>query len=265
MLELALEVQPAFEISTLEIERGGMSYTIDTLLTLSAMMPGVELFLLMGADALVDFPYWRRPAEICRVAKPLVVNRGGEPAPNFEHLDQIIPPDRIAEIMAAQVQMPTMEHSSSDIRRLIATDGAWQELVPKKVASYICEHRLYQCFSHATFLSGSCRVAASTGCSLVASTVSTRNASSTSLSCSRWVCVMSSSRHFFPRITQCPPPAPSSTSSRISYPASLAASTASDSSLAAFMLDSILDRHAFRSKAPRLVAQNRGGIVSASI
>lgn len=83
MLELALEVQPAFEISTLEIERGGMSYTIDTLLTLSAMMPGAELFLLMGADALVDFPYWRRPAEICRVAKPLVVNRGGEPAPTL--------------------------------------------------------------------------------------------------------------------------------------------------------------------------------------
>src|SRR5690606_27424372 len=97
--------EAGFEISTLELDRGGMSYTVDTLLTLSAMLPAAELFLLMGADSLVDFPYWRRPADICRVAMPLVVNRGGEPAPNFEHLDQILPPERIDEIKAAQVNM----------------------------------------------------------------------------------------------------------------------------------------------------------------
>ena len=102
------------------------------------------LFLMMGADSLIDFPYWRRPAEICRIATPLIVNRGGEPAPNFEHLDQIIPPNRIAEIKALQVEMPPMEHSSTDIRRLVTTGGAWEELVPEEVASYIRDHNLYQ-------------------------------------------------------------------------------------------------------------------------
>jgi nicotinate-nucleotide adenylyltransferase len=144
MLELALAGETSFEISTLELDRGGMSYTIDTLLTLSAMVPDAELFLLMGADSLVDFPYWRRPADICRVATPLVVNRGGEPAPNFEHLDQILPPERIDEIKASQVTMTPMEHSSANIRRLIATGGGWRELVPKSVAAYIRKHRLYQ-------------------------------------------------------------------------------------------------------------------------
>jgi nicotinate-nucleotide adenylyltransferase len=144
MLELALANESSLEISTLEIDRGGMSYTVDTLLTLSAMVPDAELFLLMGADALVDFPYWRRPADICRVATPLIVNRGGEPAPNFEHLDQILPPERIEEIKAAQVKMPAMEHSSADIRRLIAVGGEWKHLVPKNVATYIRDHRLYQ-------------------------------------------------------------------------------------------------------------------------
>jgi nicotinate-nucleotide adenylyltransferase len=144
MLELALDTQPAFEISTLEVERGGMSYTIDTLLSLSSLIPAADLFLLMGADSLVDFPYWRRPVDICRVAAPLVVNRGGEPAPNFEHLDQIVTPERIAEIKEAQVVMPPMPHSSTDIRRLVATGGAWENLVPKPVATYIRDHHLYQ-------------------------------------------------------------------------------------------------------------------------
>jgi nicotinate-nucleotide adenylyltransferase len=144
MLSVALAGEDAYEISTMEIDRGGVSYTIDTLLALSVVMPDAELFLLMGADALIDFPYWRRPADICRVATPLVVNRGGEPASNFELLESIVPPARIKEIKAAQVAMPAMEHSSSNIRRLIATGGAWHDLVPKKVATYIRDHNLYQ-------------------------------------------------------------------------------------------------------------------------
>jgi nicotinate-nucleotide adenylyltransferase len=144
MLQLALQGDAGFEVSTLELDRGGTSYMIDTLLTLSAMIPAAKFFLLMGADALVDFPYWRRPADICRIATPLVVNRGGEPAPNFEHLDQFLALEQIEEIKAAQVNMPPMEHSSADIRRLIATGRSWRELVPKSVAAYIREHRLYQ-------------------------------------------------------------------------------------------------------------------------
>ena len=68
MLQLALGEYKDYEISTLEIDRGGMSYTIDTLLTVKSLMPAAEVFLLMGADSLRDFPYWRRPADICRTA-----------------------------------------------------------------------------------------------------------------------------------------------------------------------------------------------------
>ena len=144
MLKLALADRPDCDISTIEIDRGGMSYTVDTLLTISSSQPDAELFLLMGADSLVDFPYWRRPAEICRVATPLVANRGGEPPPNFDHLAEVVSPERFAEIQAQQVRMPAMQHSSSDIRRLIATDGDWENLVPEAVASYIRDHQLYR-------------------------------------------------------------------------------------------------------------------------
>lgn len=143
MLKLALDGREDYEISTLEIDRGGMSYTIDTLLTVKSMMSEAQIFLLMGADSLRDFPYWRRPADICRAATPLVVNRAGEPAPNFEHLKGIVSTDRLAEIERQQVEMPPVDISSSEIRRLIAKHGNWQELVPEKVREYIRDHQLY--------------------------------------------------------------------------------------------------------------------------
>jgi nicotinate-nucleotide adenylyltransferase len=144
MLHLAIEGDEGFEISRLEIERGGTSYTIDTLQAIATQLPDEELFLLMGADSLVDFPHWREPAEICQVATPLVVNRAGQPAPNFEPLAEIVSPKRLAAIKAAQVEMPPVEISSSEIRRLIANSGAWEHLVPEKVAAYIRKHLLYQ-------------------------------------------------------------------------------------------------------------------------
>ena len=143
MLGIALADCEACEISMLEIDRGGMSYTIDTLLTLESLVPDAQLFLLLGADSLVDFPYWRRPADICRVATPLVVNRAGEPPPNFEHLEQIVSAERLAEIQACQVEMPPQAISSSEIRRLVATGGEWEEKVPSGVVHYIRDHKLY--------------------------------------------------------------------------------------------------------------------------
>jgi nicotinate-nucleotide adenylyltransferase len=144
MLELALADYPNFEISQIELERGGTSYTVDTLTTIAALHPSAQLFLLMGADLLVDFPHWNNPVEICRLASPLVVNRAGEPAANFTPLIHIVSDERLAEIQANQVEMPPMEISSSEIRRLIATGGNWEEFVPVAVATFIQEHRLYQ-------------------------------------------------------------------------------------------------------------------------
>jgi nicotinate-nucleotide adenylyltransferase len=143
MLKLALGQYERYEISMLEIDRGGMSYTIDTLLTVKSLVPDAEVFLLMGADSLRDFPYWRRPAVICRAATPLVVNRAGESSPNFEHLEGIVSTERLAEIESQQVEMPPVDISSSEIRRLIANHGNWQDMVPKKVGEYIRDHRLY--------------------------------------------------------------------------------------------------------------------------
>jgi nicotinate-nucleotide adenylyltransferase len=143
MLRLAIEEHPEFRVTTAEIDRGGVSYTIDTLRELRAEQPEDELFFLMGADSLADFSHWREPAEICRLATPLVVRRAESPEPDFEGLRPFVPVARLEEIRAAQIEMPPTPISSSQIRELIASGGEWQSLVPPAVAEFIEQHRLY--------------------------------------------------------------------------------------------------------------------------
>lgn len=144
MLRRATADRPEFGVSTLEIDRGGVSYSVDTLRQMRIEHPDAELFFLMGADSLADFPNWREPAEICRVAMPLVVRRAESPAPDFESLRPFVSPARLKAIRAAQVEMPATPISSSQIRQQIAEGGDWQPLVPAAVAEFIVERRLYR-------------------------------------------------------------------------------------------------------------------------
>src|SRR5262249_55888086 len=73
MLKLAIAGNEAFSVYQMEIERGGVSYTVDTLEQLHAEDPTRELFFLMGADSLADLPTWRNPRRICELAIPLIV------------------------------------------------------------------------------------------------------------------------------------------------------------------------------------------------
>jgi nicotinate-nucleotide adenylyltransferase len=144
MLRLAVADWPAFCVSTIEIERGGVSYSVDTLRTLHEMNPAAELFFLMGADALAEFPEWREPAAICELATPMVVRRAGAPEPDFEVLRPIASEPRLAEIRAAQVEMPPTPISSSGIRAMIVAGGDWQKMVPPAVGEYIETQGLYR-------------------------------------------------------------------------------------------------------------------------
>ncbi len=81
MLRLATGGEPAFVVSTMELERGGVSYTVDTLAAMHSQMPDSELFLLLGSDSLADLPTWRGPERICELAIPVAVRRAGGPRP----------------------------------------------------------------------------------------------------------------------------------------------------------------------------------------
>jgi len=148
MVRLAIAGRGEFAASTIEIDRGGVSYTAETLRAVADLHPNAELFFLMGADSLVDFPNWREPETICRLATPLVVGRADVGAPDFDRLAPFVSAPRLAAIRDARVEMPDVPISSSEIRQLIASGGAWQRLVPPAVAAYIDERGLYQTGEH---------------------------------------------------------------------------------------------------------------------
>jgi nicotinate-nucleotide adenylyltransferase len=144
MLELALAGSEHLRASPLEIDRGGVSYTVDTLTEIARQKPGAKLFLLMGADALRDLPSWREPARICEMATPVVVRRGGAPEPEFNGLRSLVSSERLDDIRAAQVHMPLIELSSTDLRARAAAGESLRYRTPRAVEKYIETHRLYQ-------------------------------------------------------------------------------------------------------------------------
>ena len=141
MLSLALEGEPVFQVSTLELERSGPSYTADTLEALHADRPDDELVFILGEDALLDLPNWVRPWRILELAK-LAVARRADVAP--EALDDV--KRRLPGLLERVVwlKMPLVTVSATEIRARVREGLPIGEMVPSKVEDYIREHGLYR-------------------------------------------------------------------------------------------------------------------------
>lgn len=139
MLRLAIRDEPFWRVCSIEIDRGGLSYTVDTLRQIHEELPDAELFFLIGADALQDVAKWREPREIFRMATPLVVRRAVPSPPDLHHLKLLCSPGKQPQ----SIEMTAMDVSSSEIRRRIAAGIPADELVPDAVAEFITQHRLY--------------------------------------------------------------------------------------------------------------------------
>ncbi len=144
MLELAVAGNEAFAVSRYETDRGGVNYTADTLAHFHKENPGAELFFLLGADMLRDFPHWREPERICQLALPVAVRRAGEPPVDFAALAEFASPERIESMRRHEVEMPEMGASSTDIRRRVAAGESIRYLTPRAVEAYIEAHHLYR-------------------------------------------------------------------------------------------------------------------------
>ncbi len=128
--------------STLEIERGGISYTVDTLRELQSRCEEDELVLILGRDAVQDLPSWREPEAITRLATLVVVNRPGAAlvpeSPGWMGEAGLSQPPRLI-----QVAMEPIDISSSEIRDRIARGESIDEFVPPAVAAYMETKGLY--------------------------------------------------------------------------------------------------------------------------
>ncbi len=144
MLKLAVAGHESVIVSALEIERGGVSYTVDTLSAIHEQHAGAELFFLMGADSLQDLPTWRETGRICELAVPVVVRRRGAPEPDFNVVADVVPAARREQIRRYQVEMPVVEYSSTAIREFVAAGRSIRYQTPRAVEKYIETHGLYR-------------------------------------------------------------------------------------------------------------------------
>lgn len=144
MLELAVSGHPSIIVNTLEVDRGGVSYTFETLATIQEQHPDSQLFLLMGADTLDDLPNWREPARVCQLAVPTVVQRAGAPKPDYTVLSHLVDDDRLREFAKHRVCMPIVQLASSDIRERVRFGQSIRFRTPRAVEKYIESHSLYR-------------------------------------------------------------------------------------------------------------------------
>jgi nicotinate-nucleotide adenylyltransferase len=135
MTVIATASNPRFHVSRVDIDRGGPTYTVDTLRDLYAVYgPSTELFFITGADALNKILSWKDALEMLSMARFVGVTR-----PGFELTDDHLPADSVE-----LVEVPAMAISSSECRaRVTAGKPVWY-LVPDGVVQYIAKRRLYR-------------------------------------------------------------------------------------------------------------------------
>jgi nicotinate-nucleotide adenylyltransferase len=130
MLRLALRGTPQFEACDLELRRGGVSYTVDTLRELKTQTRA-QLYWILGTDAARQLPRWKSIDEVRRLARFIIVTRPGD------RVSQNRPKDHI-------VRAPLLEISSSEIRERVRKGLTVRYLLPESVERYIREKGLYR-------------------------------------------------------------------------------------------------------------------------
>ncbi len=143
MLETALKNKPAFQLSDIDIRRGGTTYSIDTVRDLIRERPFVEWHFIIGSDTLADLHGWheiKALLELCRF--DVIVRPGFDPAIMTEEATRLPDPwpERLFENTATG---RLVDISSSEIRRRAAQGMSIKSLVPAEVETYIAIHGLY--------------------------------------------------------------------------------------------------------------------------
>ena len=137
LVDAALGDVDGLEASRLEIDRGGPSYTIDTIEELRRLEPTADLYLIVGADVIAGLATWERLDDVRRETTMVVVNRPGS-TPVLPGRD-----GRLAGWNAVAIEIPALEISSTDLRERAATGRPLDYLIPEGAVRMIKERGMY--------------------------------------------------------------------------------------------------------------------------
>jgi nicotinate-nucleotide adenylyltransferase len=139
MVRRAVADNPYFKLSTLEVDRPGSSYTVDTLTLLQDQLSSeTSLFFILGRDTLAELPLWKEPQKVIQLCRLVVPPRLG--SRDLRHLEKAIP-GLLERVI--QLDMPVIGISASEIRQRIAGGLSIRYLVPTAVERYIAEQGIY--------------------------------------------------------------------------------------------------------------------------
>ena len=141
MIRLAIASNKYFKLSTIEIDRPGPSYSVDTMENLRNQFgSGVGLYFILGSDALAELPRWKEPSRLIQRCYLVFFTRPGYPIPELTSLEPSIPGISSRSI---QVEVPQIDISSTQIRNRVSQGLSLRYLVPQDVEKYIIEQKLY--------------------------------------------------------------------------------------------------------------------------
>ena len=141
MLRLAIAGKAHFKLSTIEIERSGSSYTVETIAVLRGQLGDEdELFFILGCDSLAALPEWREPSRLIKMCHLVVAPRPGYPPPDLKAMEVLIP--GISQWLVT-MDKPEIDISASAIRDRVTQELSIHHLVPESVEEYIRQHKLY--------------------------------------------------------------------------------------------------------------------------
>ena len=135
MTQLAFAGDPRYAVSDVEVRRGGLSFTIDTLTEIADRYPTADRFLLLGLDVLGSFEKWREPERILSLARPVLLER--------EH-DGATIPEQFVKAGVLRLASRRVDVSSTEIRDRIRAGKSIRGFVTEKVAAYIERSGLYR-------------------------------------------------------------------------------------------------------------------------
>ncbi|MCS6771119.1 MAG: nicotinate-nucleotide adenylyltransferase [Kiritimatiellae bacterium] len=144
MLRLAIGSDERFEVSSEEIDRGGVSFTVETLRRFRERLPDTDLYFIIGADTLFELHTWREIGAVLQLAEIVTVGRPGLTVGELNSQSLRLPEPWPARLAANIVAGHHIEISSTDIRNRVSRRRSIRFLVPDAVERYIREHGLYR-------------------------------------------------------------------------------------------------------------------------